>query len=217
MSRRRFAVAALAAILVAALLPAGTSAGTTVTGTPLALLKRLAIASERRTGYDRDRFPHWIDADGDRCDTRAEVMIAESTRPVRVSSSCWVSGGRWYSAYDGIVTTVWGDIDIDHVVALAEAWDSGAWAWTTSRRQAYANDLGDPRTLRGVTDNLNLSKGDRDPAEWLPPLASFRCRYLSDWIVVKVRWKLAVDRAERTRIASLLEGCPSPTLRVTIV
>ncbi len=213
---RRILAAALPAILVLGLLPPAAGAATTVSATPLNLLKRLKTATERRTGYDRALFPHWIDADGDRCDTRAEVMIEESTTPVSVSSTCWVSGGTWYSAYDGQTTTVWGDIDVDHVVALAEAWDSGAWGWTAARRRDFANDLGDPRSLRGVTDNVNMSKSDRDPAEWLPPLTSFHCTYVTEWVVVKVRWKLTVDSAERSRISSILAGCPARTVTVVI-
>jgi hypothetical protein len=95
----------------------------------------LTVATEVRTGYDRDLFPHWNDADGDGCNTRYEVLIAEATTAPTVSASCKLTGGRWYSWYDNVSWTNPADLDVDHFVPLAEAWDSGARAWTTSRRQ----------------------------------------------------------------------------------
>ena len=106
------------------------------------------------------------------------------------------------------------DVDIDHVVALKEAWDSGAWSWTSARRRAFANDLDDPRSLIAVTDNVNASKGDMDPAQWMPPRADAHCQYLFDWVAVKVRWGLAVDLAERTAISARLAACPATVLTV---
>lgn len=93
-----------------------------------------------------------IDADGDGCNSRNEVLIAEATVAPTVGSSCRLSGGAWYSYYDDTSYTATASLDIDHMVALAEAWDSGARTWTTARRQAYANDLGDDRTLIAVND-----------------------------------------------------------------
>lgn len=86
------------------------------------------MAGEVRTGYDRALFPHWIDADGDGCDTRREVLIAEAVEPPSIGAGCYLTGGRWLSLYGGIETTDPGTFDLDHVVALAEAWDSGASA-----------------------------------------------------------------------------------------
>ena len=128
----------------------------------------LPVATESRTGYSRDLFPHWVDADGDGCSTRNEVLIAEADDPVTVGSGCSLSGGRWFSYYDRVSWTDPGRIDIDHMVPLAEAWDSGAGSWTTAVRQSYANDLGDSRSLVGVTDSVNQAKGDQDPNEWMP-------------------------------------------------
>jgi len=174
----------------------------------------LPVATEVRTGYNRDLFPHWIDADGDGCNTRYEVLIAEATTPPRVGSGCTLSGGRWYSYYDNTSWTLPSDLDIDHVVALAEAWDSGARSWTTSRRQSYANDLGDSRSLAAVTDNVNQAKGDKDPREWMPPYASARCRYIQDWVAAKIRWRLTVDSAEKSSLTSIAAGCTNVTLTV---
>jgi hypothetical protein len=174
----------------------------------------LAVRVEVRTGYSRDLFPHWIDADGDGCSTRDEVLIAEADDPVTVGDGCDLSGGRWFSYYDRVSWTDPGRIDIDHLVPLAEAWDSGARRWRTSTRRAYANDLGDRRSLVGVTDSVNQSKADRDPGEWMPEYG--RCRYVRQWVAVKHRWRLSVDRAERRALASLASDCRNRTVRVTL-
>jgi hypothetical protein len=181
------------------------------------LIADLPVASEVRTGYNRDLFPHWIDADGDGCNTRYEVLIAEAVTAPSVGSGCSLSGGRWYSYYDGAYWTAPADLDIDHVVALAEAWDSGARNWTTAQRQSYANDLGDGRALVAVTDNVNQSKSDQDPAEWLPPVTSVRCRYVTEWAAVKTRWALTVDSAEKSALTSVANGCGNVTVTVNTV
>ena len=173
----------------------------------------LVVASENRTGYSRDLFPHWMDADGDGCSTRNEVLIAEADDPVTVGSGCSLSGGRWFSYYDRLSWTNPSDVDIDHMVPLAEAWDSGARTWTTSVRQSYANDLGDSRSLVGVTDNVNQEKGDQDPREWMPTYD--KCRYLREFVAVKLRWRLTVDSAERSALQSLSSGCTNITITVT--
>lgn len=174
----------------------------------------LPTATEVRTGYSRDLFTHWIDADGDGCSTRNEVLISEADDPVTVGSGCALSGGRWYSYYDGASWTATSDVDIDHMVPLAEAWDSGARTWSSATRQAYANDLGDHRSLVGVTDNVNQAKSDQDPAEWLP--AQQVCRYVSEYVAVKHRWRLSVDAAEKAALASVADGCTNTTLTVTL-
>ncbi|WP_139981543.1 HNH endonuclease family protein [Nocardioides litoris] len=173
----------------------------------------LAGASEVRTGYSRDLFNHWIDADGDGCSTRNEVLVSEADDPVSVGSSCSLSGGRWYSYYDGVSQTSASALDIDHMVPLAEAWDSGARTWSSATRQAYANDLGDSRALVAVTSSVNRSKSDQDIAEWLP--ARDRCRYLREYVAVKLRWRLSVDSAERSAMSSLASGCTNSTITVT--
>jgi uncharacterized protein DUF1524 len=174
----------------------------------------LTVGTEVRTGYARSLFPHWVDADGDGCSTRSEVLIQEADDPVNVGSGCSLSGGRWFSYYDRVSWTDSGRIDIDHLVPLAEAWDSGARSWTTATRQAYANDLGDSRTLVGVTDSVNQSKGDQDPREWMPTYD--KCRYLREWVAVKHRWGLSVDTAEKTALGSLSSGCTNSTITVTL-
>ncbi|WBB77578.1 HNH endonuclease family protein [Micromonospora sp. WMMD882] len=177
------------------------------------LVANLPVATEIRTGYSRDLFPHWTDADGDGCNTRYEVLIAEATTRPSVGSGCVLSGGRWYSYYDAAYWTNPADLDIDHMVALAEAWDSGARSWTTSRRQSFANDLGDARSLVAVTDNVNQAKGDQDPTTWMP--TNDRCRYVAEWAAVKTRWRLTVDTAEKNALTSYAGSCSNITVTVT--
>ncbi|MFM8267669.1 MAG: HNH endonuclease family protein [Ilumatobacteraceae bacterium] len=188
----------------------------TVAATATDLLGRLTLAVEVGTGYSRTLFTHWIDSDGDGCNTRYEVLIAESLTTPTVVPPCTLGNTTWFSAYDGITEYLPADVDIDHVVALKEAWDSGAWNWSAERRRAFANDLGDPRSLIAVTDNVNSAKGDKDPSEWMPPRAAYHCQYLFDWIAVKVRWSLTIDQLERNAVASMLTSCPATVLTISV-
>jgi hypothetical protein len=120
-------------------------------------IKNLPTAAETRSGYERSKFRLWVDANGDCQDTRAEVLAAESLVRVR---GCDIQTGKWRSYYDGVVTRDSTAFDIDHLVPLAEAWDSGARGWSADTRERYANDLGDPRTLVAVTAGSNRSKSD---------------------------------------------------------
>ncbi|MDQ3573609.1 MAG: HNH endonuclease family protein [Actinomycetota bacterium] len=173
-------------------------------------MKALTFAPERpRLGYDRSLFPHWSDLDRDGCDTREEVLISESFTPAQVDpSGCRVVAGDWLSPYDGRRTNLPRDLDVDHVVALAEAWDSGADGWDTARRQAFANDLENPVSLIAVTSAANRSKGDEDPAQWQPPRREAWCSFATDWVTVKIRWGLSADAAEVRALEVLLKACP---------
>lgn len=111
------------------------------TKTASTVLKSLKVSSERRAGYDRDLFQHWVDADGDGCDTREEVLLAESRAPTQTTTGCRITKGRWVSAYDRVKTKDPSTFDVDHMVPLAEAWDSGAYKWNALTREAFANDL----------------------------------------------------------------------------
>ncbi len=218
-TRQRIAarlVVLLAAAVLAASNGAPANAATTVSGTGLKLLARLATIPEHPAGYDRALFIHWIDADKDGCSTRSEVLIAESRTTAKVGTGCSVTGS-WRSAYDGLTSTTASGFDIDHVVALKEAWDSGAWDWTSARRKSYANDLGDWRSLRAVSAASNRSKSDKDLGQWLPTLTSFRCTYAREWVVVKVRWSLSVDTLERAALKRILTGCAEVTATVAVI
>lgn len=177
-----------------------------------AAVKRLPVAAERRVGYKRDAFHLWIDADHDQCDTRKEILISEAVKKPEQGDNCALTGGEWRSYYDEKTVTVARSLDIDHVVPLAEAWDSGASKWTADQREQYANDLKDPRALVAVTLSTNRSKGDRDPAEWMPPSKAAYCQYVSDWVSTKLTWKLSVDQAELDKLTELAADCPSTSI-----
>src|SRR5665647_170593 len=96
------------------------------------VLAGLTVAAENTSAYDRSYFQHWVDADGDGCDTRQEVLVAESTTATTpAGGGCPVTSGNWVSWYDGGVWTAPGDVDIDHMVPLSEAWDSGCLLYTS--------------------------------------------------------------------------------------
>ena len=179
----------------------------TVVGSALALLQTVRVENEYQIGYDRALFDHWRDIDGDGCDSRDQVLKRDSISLPQVDPvNCNVIAGDWVSPYDGAKWSNPSDIDIDHVIALKEAWDSGAWAWSAAQRKAFANDTSDSRTLLAVTDSVNQSKSDKDPSNWLPPLQSYTCTYLGNWIAVKVRWNLSMDLSEFGRIKNLLQS-----------
>ncbi len=183
-------------------------AGPPVFDIPLRVGAELVIAEEHsREGYERVLFRHWIDADGDGCDTRKEVLIRDAVEPPEVGERCNLSGGRWLSLYDGRAFTDAGGLDIDHMVPLAEAWDSGAWAWSAERRQAFANDLEHRFALLAVSASSNRSKGARDPAEWMPPDESSWCAYATGWRDTKLAWGLTFDQAEFDALAVALATC----------
>jgi len=176
-------------------------------------LNTLTVAAPHTTGYDRALFPTWKSAGTlPGCDAREETLRTESVNPrpaVVNPTTCAIVQGTWYSPYDGNTWTNPADVDIDHVVPLANAWQSGAFSWTTAQRQAYANDVAHPETLIAVTDNVNQAKGDRSPDQWKPPLASYWCQYASDWVSVKVTWHLTVTAAEKTALNQMIDTCPA--------
>lgn len=180
------------------------------------LLATVVVQNEHSGGYSRSLFPHWLDLDRNGCSAREDVLIDESLSKAQVDPyGCKVIEGDWVSVYDGEETTTPSEFDVDHVVALKEAWDSGAWEWSPTARKLYANDLTDERTLRAVTASSNRSKSDKDPSNWLPPAASDLCRYLGDWVSIKVRWNLTMDQSEFGRIRNLLQSdCEGLLVRI---
>ena len=163
------------------------------------------MATEVRTGYDRNLFPHWVDADGDGCSTRNEVLLAEADDPPSVGADCTLTGGRWFSYYDRVSSTARPALDIDHMVALAEAWDSGARTWTTADPAALRQR---PRRLplAGRGDRLvNQVQGRPGPRRVAAGAASSAAT-CSEWVAVKHRWRLKVDSAEKSTLRSLAAG-----------
>ena len=155
---------------------------------------QLVVAEDKTTGYNRSLFKHWIDTDKDGCNTRAEVLIEEAVVKPKIGPKCKLTGGEWVSAYDGKKVTNASQLDVDHLVPLAEAWRSGAWKWSAAERQAYANDLENSEALIAVTLTTNRSKGDKDPALWTP--AKSYCEYLNSWLKIKSQYNLTLDVLE---------------------
>ncbi|MFE2725592.1 HNH endonuclease family protein [Kitasatospora sp. NPDC059327] len=203
--------AALGALLLAlTTLLAGAGTAQAALPTPVsAATARSYLASIAATAethddtYDRTLFPHWITISGT-CNTRETVLKRDGSGVV-TDSACASVSGSWSSVYDNATTTNASSFDIDHLVPLAEAWRSGAWAWTTDQRKAFANDLTRPQLL-AVSASSNRSKGDQDPAHWLPQ-ASYQCTYARAWVQVKYYYGLSVDSAEKSTLTSILNGC----------
>ncbi|WP_432091471.1 HNH endonuclease family protein [Streptomyces sp. NRRL F-5630] len=195
--------------------PAAAAPGETVRLPVREALAQLPVHAENREGYKRTAFKHWIDADKDGCDTRAEVLLDEAVVAPDQGTRCKLTGGIWKSPYDDRTFDNARSLDIDHLVPLAEAWDSGASTWSPKEREAYANDLGDPRALIAVSAASNRSKADQDPTTWMPPAPGYRCQYASDWVADKTRWGLSIDTAERTALTDILHACPNRSITVT--
>lgn len=151
--------------------------------------------------YDRDLFPHWSAVEGN-CNAREMVLRRDGTG-VEVGADCYPESGSWSSPYDDFSTSDPSEVSVDHMVALAEAWDSGADTWSTSRRESFANDLSTPQ-LWAVSASSNSSKGADDPAEWMPERTAVHCDYAKSWINVKYEWDLSADSAEVAALEDLL-------------
>lgn len=164
-------------------------------------------APHSMAGYSRAKFPHWQSQSrkGAGCDTR-EVVLKRDGTGVQQDDQCRATSGTWRSAYDGKSFTVANQLDIDHVVPLANAWRSGADAWSTQRRRALANDLTQPQLI-AVSAASNRSKGDQSPDQWKPTLRTYWCTYARAWVDVKQHYALSVTSAEKTALTEMLDTC----------
>jgi len=199
----RFATTSVAALVLSVLTPIQTAKSTELE----IEFSKLLVANETPAGYDRNLFPHWIDADRDGCNARLEVLIAEAVVAPTIGANCKLTGGKWISLFDNKEVTNASLLDVDHFVPLAEAWRSGANVWSGQRRMAFANDLDLTETLIAVSRASNRSKSDNDVANWLPPNQDYRCTYLVAWVKVKVKWDLRVDATERSTLENKLMDC----------
>ena len=162
-------------------------------------------------GYQRDLFgAGWMDRDGNGCDTRAEILARDFQSPRFANSTkpCRLTGGTFRDPYTGktvrFETAPGSKVQIDHVVALGNAWKSGAWAWTTAQREAYAND---PSVLLAVDGAANQQKSDASADAWLPANPNYRCAYARQQIDIKFRWNLTITPAEKTALLRALAKC----------
>ena len=196
-----------ASVTPAAVLPAPS-------GSALGVLATLRVQGRgSKTGYSRAQFgPAWADVDHNGCDTRDDILNRDLTdRSWRAGThDCVVLSGRLNEPYTGRVVIFSKSqataVQIDHVVALSDAWQKGAAAWPASERLAFAND---PLELLAVDGPANEAKGDGDAATWLPPNKAFRCTYVARQVTVKATYRLTITQAEHDAIAQVLAACPA--------
>ena len=151
--------------------------------------------------------PHgWADADGDGCNTREEVLIAQSRTPVATGAGCKILAGEWLDPFTGRVTTAASQLEVDHLVALADAHRSGGWDWPPERKVAFANDLDTPE-LHAVWGPENQAKADDGPDGWLPPNQAWRCQYVLAYATVKVRWDLTATAEQWAAMQRVWADC----------
>jgi hypothetical protein len=202
--------------------PVPATAPSTATGAPrppsvgdaLSMLEALAVApSGSMAGYSREEFPHWAsdavsygwtEPDGS-CDVRDSALIRDG-EGVQIDSECSITAGTWLDPYTGQTLTDSSEVDIDHVVPLANAWRSGASSagWSTADREAYAND---PEVLLSADDAANQAKGDKGPEAWKPPNRDYWCEYARRWVWIKSDWDLTVNPNEKTALNEMLATC----------
>ena len=171
-----------------------------------------------KTGYTRAQFGQtWADVDRNGCDTRNDMLKRDLTEIVYKvkTQNCVVESGILIDRYSGeTINFVRGnvtsmEVQIDHVVALSNAWQTGAFKLSVTQRTALAND---PLNLFAVKGRLNSQKGDGDAATWLPPLKSFRCTYVAQQIAVKAKYSLWVTAPEKEAMTRILAACPKQLL-----
>ncbi len=199
-----------------------TTGPATVAGAPpppsadraLSMLGELTVApSGSMAGYSRDEFPHWA-SDAERygwsepdgsCDVRDTALIRDG-KGVQIDKDCSITAGTWLDPYTGQTLMNSSEVDIDHVVPLANAWRSGASsaAWSTADSEAYAND---PQVLLSADDAANQTKGDKGPEAWKPPNHAYWCEYARRWIWIKSDWDLSVNPNEKTALNEMLATC----------
>ncbi len=168
--------------------------------------------------YNRDEWhPRWRDNDRDCQDTRQEVLIAESTVPVTYTTAeeCRVAAGEWHREYTGLVFTDPGDLDVDHLVPLANAHRSGGWAWDRERKERFSNLLSYSGHLIAVQNSANRAKASDGPEEWRPEVEAYWCQYATYWVTIKNTWGLTATQAEAEALGEMLETC-RPSVRLLV-
>jgi hypothetical protein len=158
------------------------------------------------TLYDRSDWPHWLDDDKDCQNTRHEILIQTSTKPVEFKSEnkCNVLSGEWYDPYSGETFTISKALDLDHIVPLMFAHGHGADKWSRERKAMFANDYGN---LLFVNASLNRQKGAKGLDEWLPPNQSYRCEYIARFNSVMTQYELSYIPSEKRIISRMVKAC----------
>jgi 5-methylcytosine-specific restriction endonuclease McrA len=193
-------IASITSYVVDTLKKAGTYHGGQISMTKILIL--IAFVMVQSVQYDRKSWPHWIDEDGDCQNTRAEILIRDNVGTIKFKRNkpCNVSWGKWICPYTGKTFTKASDLDIDHIVPLSHAHRTGGANWTREKKREFAND---PINLLAVEDNTNQSKGDKGPAEWMPPRKEYWSEYARKWRAVKKKYELSISDEEE----KLLRAC----------
>ena len=215
MSHIEIRIALVLSLLIAGITPA--SAESSASGLSI-IQAQVTKGRAAKTGYTRAQFgPEWADVDRNGCDTRNDILKRDLTKVVfkEKTNSCTVLSGTLLDPFSGETinfvrgATTSSEVQIDHSVALSNAWQTGAFKLTADQRKALAND---PLNLLAVKGKLNSQKGDGDAATWLPPLKSFRCDYVSRQIAVKIKYKLWFTAPEKEAMIRILKSCPEKAL-----
>lgn len=186
----------------------------TATGAAVDALEKLEIKGRApKTEYSRSQFGDgWLTVQG--CDTRNVILGRDLVNEV-INEQCKVLSGVLYDPYTGREIhfqrgeTTSDDVQIDHVVALSNAWQTGAQQLSREERMQFAND---PLELLAVDGVANQQKSDGDAATWLPPYKAFRCQYVARQIAVKQKYRLWVTQAEHDSMMRVLASCPGQLL-----
>lgn len=194
---------------VAGLPPAPDVSTVLVRSDAITLPLRIDRETRQIPDYDRGEWRHWLDEDGDCQDARQETLIAEADGPLtyETEEQCRVETGRWVDPYTLEVFDDPSDMDVDHVVPLANAHRSGGWAWSRELKAAYANDLDFEGHLVAVDPSANRSKGSKGPEDWRPPNEGHWCDYAMDWLKIKDKWELTATDREWFALRELLDTC----------
>jgi hypothetical protein len=216
MSRWEIRIAVLIGAMVVGITPSSTTAAEQQPGLATAVLETLAVKGRApKTGYSRAQFGQaWADIDRNGCDTRNDILKRDLTGIIYKAGTrnCVVASGTLLDRYSGeTINFVRGsatsmEVQIDHVVALSNAWQTGAFKLSADQRKALAND---PLNLFAVKGRLNSQKGDGDAATWLPPQKSFRCVYVAQQIAVKAKYSLWIVAPEKAAMSAILAKCPT--------
>ncbi len=215
MSHIEIRIALVLSLLVAGISPAQAD----VAPTALSIIEtQVTKGRAAKTGYTRAQFGQtWADVDRNGCDTRNDILKRDLTGEIfrEKTRECVVLSGTLIDPFSGeTINFVRGnvssmEVQIDHVVALSNAWQTGAFKLPIKERTAFAND---PLNLLAVKGRLNSQKGDGDAATWLPPLKSFRCDYVARQIAVKIKYKLWFTAPEKAAMVGILKSCPEKVL-----
>jgi hypothetical protein len=221
MSRWEIQIALLISAGVVAISIPPASAVESVPGVAMAVLETLPVKGRApKTGYSRGAFGQsWADVDRNGCDTRNDILKRDMTSIVYKAKTrnCVVLSGTLIDRYSGeSINFVRGEVSsmevqIDHVVALSNSWQTGAFKLSIAQRTALAND---PLNLFAVKGRLNSQKGDGDAATWVPPMKSFRCAYVAQQIAVKAKYSLWVVPPEKAAMLAILAQCPTQQVPV---